>query len=135
MIYAIRGAITVDSDKAEDVDIAVKELMSELYAANSLFDDDIVSVIFSQTKDIRSRNAAAACRKGGFCKEVPLFCVQEADTEGALPLAVRVMITVDKEEKNPAMLDLWHEKIPFDCINSFVCCIRSFRYSCRECQC
>ena len=56
MIYAIRGAITVDSDKAEDVDIAVKELMSELYAANSLSDDDIVSVIFSQTKDIRSRN-------------------------------------------------------------------------------
>lgn len=106
MIYAIRGAITVDSDTAGDVDRAVKELMSELFSANSISDDDIVSVIFSQTKDIRSRNAAAACRKGGFCKEVPLFCVQEADTEGALPLAVRVMITVDKEEKNPAMVYL-----------------------------
>ena len=76
MIYAIRGAITVDSDKAEDVDIAVKELMSELYAANSLSDDDIVSVIFSQTKDIRSRNAAAACRKGGFCKEPQRWILQ-----------------------------------------------------------
>ena len=89
MIYAIRGAITVDSDKAEDVD-----------------NRDIAAIIFSQTHDIRTRNAAAACRKAGFAAKVPLFCVQEADTEGALPLAVRVMITVDKEEKNPAMVYL-----------------------------
>ena len=106
MIYAIRGAITVDSDTAGDVDRAVKELMSELFSANSLSDDDIVSVVFSQTKDIRSRNAAAACRHGGFCREAPLFCVQEADTEGSLPLAIRAMVTVDKAEKNPAMVYL-----------------------------
>ena len=73
MIYALRGAITVEKDTAEAVDDAVKELMSEIFSANSLSEDDIISVIFSQTKDIRSRNAAAACRRGGFCTSAPLF--------------------------------------------------------------
>lgn len=106
MIYALRGAITVEKDTAEAVDDAVKELMSEIFSANSLSEDEIISVIFSQTKDIRSRNAAAACRRGGFCASAPLFCVQEADTEGSLPLAVRVLITVDRNEKNPVMVYL-----------------------------
>ena len=70
MIYALRGAITVEKDTAEAVDDAVKELMSEIFSANSLSEDDIISVIFSQTKDIRSRNAAAACRRGGFCADM-----------------------------------------------------------------
>ena len=81
-------------------------IMSEIFSANSLSEDEIISVIFSQTKDIRSRNAAAACRRGGFCASAPLFCVQEADTEGSLPLAVRVLITVDRNEKNPVMVYL-----------------------------
>ena len=106
MIYALRGATTVDSDTAEAVDSAVSELMDELFRLNDISEDEIVSVLFSQTKDIRSRNAAAACRRGGFCAKAPLFCVQEADTEGALPLAVRVLLTVDKEEKAPVMVYL-----------------------------
>ena len=54
--YAIRGAITVDENTKDAVDCAVRELMSALYEANGITDDDIVSVIFSQTKDITSRN-------------------------------------------------------------------------------
>ncbi len=105
--YAIRGAITVDENTKDAVDCAVRELMSALYEANGITDDDIVSVIFSQTKDITSRNAAAACRHGGFCSEVPLFCVQEADVENSLPLTVRVLVTVGHEaEKKPRMIYL-----------------------------
>ena len=106
MIYALRGATTVEKDTPEAVDSAVKELMAEIFNANCLSEDEIISLIFSQTKDIRSRNAAAACRRGGFCASAPLFCVQEADTEGSLPLAVRVIITVEKSEKKPVMVYL-----------------------------
>ncbi len=106
-MYALRGAITADLDTAEAIDEAVKEMIGSLFSLNGLKEEDIVSVLFSQTKDLRSRNAAAACRKAGFCARVPLFCVQEADTENALEKAIRVLVTVDgKMEGKPHMVYL-----------------------------
>ena len=104
MIYALRGAITVGEDTAEAVDDAVKELMSEIFSANSLSEDEIISVIFSQTKDIRSRNAAAACRRGGFCASAPLFCVQEAEINGMMPRVIRLMVVVGHEKEGEARM-------------------------------
>ena len=102
-MYALRGATTVDCDAPELIDEAVGEMMEYLLSSNNLSEDSLVSVLFSQTKDLRSRNAAAACRKTGFCHSVPLFCVQEADIEGGLEKAIRVLITVNGEKKDVKM--------------------------------
>ncbi|MDY5931635.1 MAG: chorismate mutase [Candidatus Ornithospirochaeta sp.] len=104
-IYAIRGATTVDFDNPADVDQAVAELMGAVYSENGIGDDDICSIIFSQTSDIRSRNAAASCRKAGYAAKVPLFCVQEADIAGGLPRTIRVLVTINHGmEKEPRMV-------------------------------
>ena len=106
-IYCIRGATTISSDFPNEVDESVKELMEALYRENGITDDDIASVIFSQTHDIRTRNAAAACRKAGYCVKVPLFCVQEADISGGLRHAIRVLITINHARvKEPRMVYL-----------------------------
>lgn len=106
-IYCIRGATTISSDFPNEVDESVKELMDALYRENGITDDDIASVIFSQTHDIRTRNAAAACRKAGYCVKVPLFCVQEADISGGLRHAIRVLITINHARvKEPRMVYL-----------------------------
>ena len=102
-IFALRGATTVEEDIPQLVDEAVGEMMEHLLRENNLEEKDLVSVIFSQTKDIRSRNAAAACRKAGYCSSVPLFCVQEADTDGALEKAIRVLITAKGESRDVKM--------------------------------
>ncbi len=106
-IYGIRGATTVSSDFPQEVDDAVKEIMDLIYRQNEIGDRDIAAIIFSQTHDIRTRNAAAACRKAGFAAKVPLFCVQEADISGALPLAIRVLVLVNHPvQKEPRMVYL-----------------------------
>ena len=102
-IYALRGAITSDDDSPEMIDSAVKEMMDALFEYNGISESDLVSVLFSQTKDLRSRNAAAACRKAGYCASVPLFCVQEADVDGGLEKAIRVLITVRGCNESPRM--------------------------------
>ena len=102
-MYALRGATTVDSDLPALIDEAVGEMMEYLLKENNLSEDSLVSVLFSQTKDLRSRNAAAACRKSGFCHNVPLFCVQEADIDGGLERAIRVLITVNGEKQDVKM--------------------------------
>ena len=64
-VYAIRGATTVNHDSPAEVDEAVKELMEKIYKENGITDDDVAFILFSQTRDIRTRNAAAACRRSG----------------------------------------------------------------------
>ncbi len=106
-VYALRGATTVLHDSPAEVDEAVGELMSEIYRENGIADSDCAFILFSQTRDIRTRNAAAACRQSGYGTLTPLFCVQEADIAGGLPLAIRVMVLVNhKKEKEPRMVYL-----------------------------
>ena len=101
-IYALRGATTVDDDFPAEVDKVVTELMERIYEENGLTDEDISFVLFSQTNDIRSRNAAAAFRIGCGADGIPLFCVQEAEIAGGLPHCIRVLVQVNhRREKEP----------------------------------
>ena len=52
----------------------------------------IISVLFSVTKDLTKANPATGLRAHGF-SDTPLFCLQEADIEGAEPRIVRVLLT------------------------------------------
>lgn len=93
---AIRGANSVKTDTPESISFAANELFSKMLACNDLVEADIVGLIISHTKDLRSLNSATALRRTGKCKEVPLFCVQEADIEGSMPHAIRMMMFVEK---------------------------------------
>lgn len=106
-VYAIRGATTVEFDSVSGIDEAVKELFSEILLQNNLKEDEISFVLFSQTSDLKSRNAAAAVRKAGYCASVPLFCVQEAEINGMLDKVIRVLIQVNHPRMNePKMVYL-----------------------------
>lgn len=106
-VWAIRGAVTADSNSAVDVDSAVKEMLDAIYKENNITENDVVFTLFSQTQDITKRNAAAAARKGGYSAHTPLFCVQEATVENMLPLTIRVLIEVEKKmDKKPVMVYL-----------------------------
>ena len=97
-VWAIRGAITVDSDSVEAVDSAVKEMLDAIYMENGIVEDNVVFTLFSQTEDIKARNAAA---------HTPLFCVQEASVENMLPLTIRVLIEIEKKmDEKPVMVYL-----------------------------
>jgi chorismate mutase len=76
---------------------AVTELLRSLLEANSIGETDIVSVIFSQTRDLDADNPARCARTDGF-SGVPLFCTQEPDYPNSLPRVVRVLLTAEREE-------------------------------------
>ncbi len=64
--------------------------------ANGLGVADVISIVFTATEDIKSTFPAAAARSIGF-EEVPLMCAREMDVEGSLPLCVRVLMHVSRE--------------------------------------
>ena len=98
-IYAIRGAIDTDYDGVANIDREVKTLMDRLYELNEITDEDVAFIIFSQTDDLRSRNAAAAFRASGRGASIPLFCVKEAEIYGGMPRVIRVMVVINHARK------------------------------------
>jgi chorismate mutase len=93
MVRGLRGATTVDADTVAQVTERSQELMRQLMLRNDLSEDDIVSVLFTATADVRSTFPATAIREIGF-GAVPLLCAAEIAVPGAMPLCIRVLLHV-----------------------------------------
>ena len=90
-LIALRGAISVDANKAEPILHATEELMAELLGRNRLDSGSIVSCIFTLTPDLDAEFPAVAAREMGL-SNVPLLCAREIPVPGALPQVIRVLI-------------------------------------------
>jgi len=93
-VRAVRGAIQLDVDEREQVLSATRELVLSIFEANSLTKDDVISIMFTATPDIRSEFPAVAARELGL-GDVPLMCTQELDIVGAMPRVIRLMAHVN----------------------------------------
>jgi len=98
MVKAVRGAVSVDTDTEEAVTEAVQKVLTELMEKNSLGEDDLVSIIFSQTMDLVSANPATSLRKTLGFSDVPLFCTQEPQYSGSEKGMIRVLVTCNLEK-------------------------------------
>lgn len=92
-LYAVRGAVTIDSDTREAVIEATQTLLRELIERNGIGAHDIVSVVFTATDDIHSEFPAAAARLMGL-NGIPLLCARELEVHSALamPRCIRVLM-------------------------------------------
>jgi chorismate mutase len=93
-IRAVRGATQLQADDEAELVAAVVELVTEVLARNDLSTDDLVSILFTSTADLRCQFPAAAARTLGI-GDVPLLCASELDIVGALPRVVRLMAHVE----------------------------------------
>jgi cytidylate kinase len=96
-LYAVRGAITVSKNDKEEILHRTRVLLSQLIEMNGLAFQDIVSIIFTATKDIDAVYPAVAARELGMTS-IPLTCCQEMDVKGSLPLCIRILIHVQLEQ-------------------------------------
>ncbi|TAK69721.1 MAG: chorismate mutase [Actinomycetota bacterium] len=93
-VRAIRGATCLQADDPDEMTDAVVELLRAMLSRNGIDQDDLVSILFTATPDLRCIFPAAAARSVGLA-DVPLMCAQEIDVAGALPRVVRVMAHAD----------------------------------------
>lgn len=89
-VRAARGAIRVAEDRSDVVLAATERLLGALLSRNAIERDDLVSVLFTVTEDIRSAFPAEAARRMGL-GIVPLMCAQEIPVEGSMPSVVRIL--------------------------------------------
>jgi chorismate mutase len=90
-LFALRGAISVNRNDAEDILEATSELMKAIMQRNRLDPNDVVSCIFTATNDLNAEFPAVAARALGFDR-VPLLCAQEIPVPRSMPHVIRVML-------------------------------------------
>jgi len=93
MIRGLRGATTCAADTPEQIVDATQELLLLLMERNDLTHDDIVSVIFTTSRDLTAAFPALGARGVGF-GDIPLLCASEIDVPGSMPLCIRVLMHV-----------------------------------------
>ncbi|HSJ51505.1 MAG TPA: chorismate mutase [Actinomycetota bacterium] len=107
-VRAARGAIVVPRDTADDVFAATGRLLAAMVERNGVATDDLVSMFFTATEDLRAAFPAEAARRMGM-GHVPLMCAQEIRVRGSMPRVVRILMhfhTVRRaEEIVPVYLD------------------------------
>lgn len=93
-VRAIRGATQVDADERDLVLAAVAEMLQAVLSRNDVRPEDLISVIFTATPDLRSEFPAYAVRQLGIT-DVPLLCATEIDVPDAMPRVLRLLAHVE----------------------------------------
>jgi chorismate mutase len=105
-VRGIRGATTVETDSADEIVGATRELLEQLIAANEIDPAEIAGVWFTTTNDLSAEFPAIAARQLGWL-EVPLLCGHEMDVDGgnprAIPHCIRVMIQLNTDKPQSQM--------------------------------
>lgn len=99
-VRGIRGATTVESDSAGDIETATGELLRRLIEANTIDPAEIAGAWFTTTRDLSAEFPAVAARKLGWT-EVPLICGYEMSVVDSnprsIPKCIRVMILLNTD--------------------------------------
>jgi chorismate mutase len=94
-VRAIRGATTAADNTVEAIREVVHELLREIEIRNELDSEEVVSVIFTVTRDLDVIFPAAIARERSGWENIPLLDVQQMYVKGSLERCIRVLIYVN----------------------------------------
>jgi chorismate mutase len=90
-VRAARGAIVVGEDSPAAVLSSTERLLAAMLDRNGVSIDDLISILFTATDDLRAIFPAEAARKMGLGL-VPLMCAREIPVEGSMSSVVRILM-------------------------------------------
>jgi chorismate mutase len=105
-VRALRGATRVDADEREALLAATRELVGEVLARNDLAPQDVVSIVFTATRDLTAVAPALAARQLGL-HDVALICAQEMWVEGSMPRVVRLLAHVETARRRDEVVNVY----------------------------
>lgn len=93
-IISIRGAITVEENTSSNILKNTSLLLEEIMKLNNIKKSDIISILFTATRDLDQEYPAKAARKLGLLK-CSLLCFQEMHVENSLNKCIRILILLN----------------------------------------
>jgi chorismate mutase len=105
----LRGAITVEEDDAIAIVGATQRLLTDMIERNGVTLNDIASVLFSLTPDLRAAFPALGARSMGWI-HVPMLHFTEIDVPGSLPKCIRVLMHVNTTRAQDVLEHVYLER-------------------------
>lgn len=103
----VRGAITVNSNTADEIKDATIELLSEMIKRNNIVVANISHVIFTLTDDLNAAFPATFARHELGFDNVAMMCFHELNVPDSLKMCLRVLIVINCEKSfNPEFVYL-----------------------------
>jgi chorismate mutase len=94
-VRAIRGATTASANTVEAIREVVNELLDEIETRNQLNPQEVVSIIFTATRDLDAIFPAAIARERSAWENIPLLDLQQMHVKDSLSKCIRVLIYVN----------------------------------------
>ena len=93
-ITFIRGATTASGNSVEEIEEVVVELINELISRNNLLKTNLLSVIFTATRDLDACFPASIARKYNELDSVAFLDCQQMHVHNDLNFCIRIMAQV-----------------------------------------
>ena len=93
-ITFIRGATTASGNSVKEIEEAVVELINELIARNNLIKTNLLSIIFTATKDLDACFPASIARKCNGLDSVAFLDCQQMTVSNDIDFCIRIMAQV-----------------------------------------
>ena len=90
----IRGATTSDGNSIKEIENAVEELINELISRNNLLESNILSIVFTATKDLDACFPASIARKYKGLDSVAFLDCQQMYVPNDIKFCIRLMAQV-----------------------------------------
>ena len=94
-LAVIRGATTSIANTKEDITFAVNELVKELISRNNIEPSNILSIIFTVTKDLDACFPASVARKYCGLDKVAFLDCQQMSVPDDIKFCIRLMAQVN----------------------------------------
>jgi len=99
---SIRGAVTVEENSRECILENTRTLLKDIIESNDLDLENIISVIFTVTRDIDAAYPAVVAREMGIV-QAGLMCMQEMYVKDSLEMCIRVLVNIETDKKQKDM--------------------------------
>ena len=93
-ITFIRGATTASGNTVKEIEDAVVELIDELISRNNLIKMNLLSIVFTATKDLDACFPASIARKCNGLDSVAFLDCQQMHVSNDLKFCIRIMAQV-----------------------------------------
>ena len=100
-ISFIRGATTSNGNTVQEIEDAVVELIDELISRNNLIKTNLLSIIFTVTKDLDACFPASIARKYNGLDSVAFLDCQQMYVPNDINFCIRIMAQVLLPPNNP----------------------------------
>ena len=99
-ITFIRGATTASGNSFKEIEDAVMELVDELISRNNIIKKNLLSIIFTSTKDLDACFPASIARKCNGLDSVAFLDCQQMHVPDDVDFCIRIMAQVLLPSKN-----------------------------------